>query len=221
MAGYAVENIASNDRAAWWIPKRFKGRRRRRRGADGDQSQHARRVRGRHRRRWRRSCTIRARCVYMDGANMNALVGIARPGDFGVDVMHLNLHKTFSTPHGGGGPGSGPVAGKELEPFLPAPRLKRVRQVPGVITTGRNRSAACAPSTATSSCWCGRWLTSWRTAARAFAGDHRRGAQRQLPAQASGNVLQICLQGAEHARVRLQRPPPEAPASIPATSPSG
>jgi glycine dehydrogenase subunit 2 len=48
--------------------------------------------------------------LYMDGANMNALVGKARPGDFGVDVMHLNLHKTFSTPHGGGGPGSGPVA---------------------------------------------------------------------------------------------------------------
>jgi glycine dehydrogenase subunit 2 len=65
--------------------------------------------------------------VYMDGANMNALAGIARPGDFGVDVMHLNLHKTFSTPHGGGGPGGGPVAvGKELEPFLPTPRLARV-----------------------------------------------------------------------------------------------
>ena len=58
--------------------------------------------------------------LYMDGANMNALVGMARPGDFGVDVMHLNLHKTFSTPHGGGGPGSGPVAVKKsLEPFLP------------------------------------------------------------------------------------------------------
>jgi glycine dehydrogenase subunit 2 len=62
--------------------------------------------------------------VYMDGANMNALVGITRPGDFGMDVMHLNLHKTFSTPHGGGGPGSGPVAVKKhLEPFLPLPRL--------------------------------------------------------------------------------------------------
>ena len=60
--------------------------------------------------------------VYMDGANMNALVGKVRPGDFGVDVMHLNLHKTFSTPHGGGGPGSGPVAVKKiLEPFLPVP----------------------------------------------------------------------------------------------------
>ncbi len=60
--------------------------------------------------------------VYCDGANMNALVGKARPGDFGVDVMHLNLHKTFSTPHGGGGPGSGPVvSNREMYPYLPAP----------------------------------------------------------------------------------------------------
>jgi glycine dehydrogenase subunit 2 len=62
--------------------------------------------------------------LYMDGANMNALVGKVRPGNCGVDVMHLNLHKTFSTPHGGGGPGSGPVACKAfLEPFLPVPIL--------------------------------------------------------------------------------------------------
>ena len=62
--------------------------------------------------------------LYMDGANMNALVGKVRPGDFGVDLMHLNLHKTFSTPHGGGGPGSGPVAVKNiLESFLPEPVL--------------------------------------------------------------------------------------------------
>jgi glycine dehydrogenase subunit 2 len=65
--------------------------------------------------------------LYMDGANMNALAGIARPGDFGVDVMHLNLHKTFSTPHGGGGPGSGAVAVKShLIPYLPRPRLTRI-----------------------------------------------------------------------------------------------
>jgi len=64
----------------------------------------------------------RGALLYMDGANMNALAGIARPGDFGVDVMHLNLHKTFSTPHGGGGPGAGPVMVKKiLEPFLPVP----------------------------------------------------------------------------------------------------
>ena len=62
--------------------------------------------------------------VYMDGANMNALVGCARPSSFGIDVMHLNLHKTFSTPHGGGGPGAGPVAvTAELEPYLPFPRV--------------------------------------------------------------------------------------------------
>jgi len=71
--------------------------------------------------------------VYMDGANMNALVGVARPGDMGVDVIHLNLHKTFSTPHGGGGPGSGPCCcTKELEPFLPIPRVVRVDSDTGV-----------------------------------------------------------------------------------------
>ncbi len=64
--------------------------------------------------------------VYMDGANMNALMGICRPGDMGVDVIHLNLHKTFSTPHGGGGPGAGPVGVKKiLEPFLPVPRVMK------------------------------------------------------------------------------------------------
>ena len=64
--------------------------------------------------------------VYGDGANLNALMGISRPGDMGFDVMQFNLHKTFSTPHGGGGPGSGPVGVcPELIPFLPVPRLER------------------------------------------------------------------------------------------------
>ena len=59
---------------------------------------------------------------YMDGANLNALMGLVRPGDLGFDLMHINTHKTFSTPHGGGGPGAGPVAvAKHLEPFLPVP----------------------------------------------------------------------------------------------------
>ncbi|HEY3136905.1 MAG TPA: aminomethyl-transferring glycine dehydrogenase subunit GcvPB [Blastocatellia bacterium] len=66
--------------------------------------------------------------VYMDGANMNALAGVTRPASFGIDVMHLNLHKTFSTPHGGGGPGAGPVAvTAELEPYLPFPRIARAQ----------------------------------------------------------------------------------------------
>jgi glycine dehydrogenase subunit 2 len=63
--------------------------------------------------------------LYMDGANLNALMGISRPGDFGVDIIHFNLHKTFATPHGGGGPGSGPVAVKKhLSEFLPVPTVE-------------------------------------------------------------------------------------------------
>jgi glycine dehydrogenase subunit 2 len=79
--------------------------------------------------------------VYMDGANMNALVGVARPGDFGIDVMHLNLHKTFSTPHGGGGPGSGPVAVKKLlEPYLPSPIVERSSDGNFFLNSDRPRS---------------------------------------------------------------------------------
>ena len=64
--------------------------------------------------------------VYLDGANLNALMGVAKPGHMGVDVLHMNLHKTFSTPHGGGGPGAGPVAVKErLRDYLPVPRIAK------------------------------------------------------------------------------------------------
>lgn len=66
--------------------------------------------------------------LYYDGANLNALLGVARPGDMGFDIIHLNLHKTFSTPHGGGGPGSGPVGVcKKLRDFLPLPAVAKVR----------------------------------------------------------------------------------------------
>src|ERR1700722_8383725 len=88
--------------------------------------------------------------LYMDGANMNALVGKVRPGDFGVDVMHLNLHKTFSTPHGGGGPGSGPVACKAfLEPFLPIPVLVRRSSADSQVP----KSGPGAPSVETPLAW--------------------------------------------------------------------
>jgi glycine dehydrogenase subunit 2 len=77
-------------------------------------------------------CEIQAACheagalLYYDGANLNALMGKARPGDMGFDIMHYNLHKTFSTPHGGGGPGAGPVAVcQKLAPFLPVPVVVR------------------------------------------------------------------------------------------------
>ncbi len=80
----------------------------------------------------------RGAMLYMDGANMNALAGITRPGDFGVDVMHLNLHKTFSTPHGGGGPGAGPVlVKKHIEPFLPVPVV--VQKADGRFALDANR----------------------------------------------------------------------------------
>lgn len=71
--------------------------------------------------------------VYGDGANMNALLGKARPGDLGIDILHYNLHKTFTTPHGGGGPGSGPLAVKKfLEPFLPIPRVVSIPPEGGI-----------------------------------------------------------------------------------------
>src|ERR671912_638397 len=66
---------------------------------------------------------------YNDGANFNAILGVARPRDLGIDIMHFNLHKTFSTPHGGGGPGSGPVGVRQdLARFLPGPRVRRVQE---------------------------------------------------------------------------------------------
>ena len=78
---------------------------------------------------------------YLDGANMNAILGIARPGDFGVDVMHFNTHKTFSTPHGCGGPGAGPVAvGEALRPFLPTPQV--VRHADGTYALDHDRPAS-------------------------------------------------------------------------------
>jgi len=74
--------------------------------------------------------------LYYDGANLNAILGVVRPGDMGFDIVHLNLHKTFATPHGGGGPGAGPVAVSErLAPFLPGPR-------PTVWATPRRRASA-------------------------------------------------------------------------------
>ena len=74
-------------------------------------------------------CHAKGAQVYMDGANLNAVLGITRPGDLGFDVCHFNLHKTFTTPHGGGGPGAGPVGVKaHLEPFLPTPVVTKTEE---------------------------------------------------------------------------------------------
>jgi glycine dehydrogenase subunit 2 len=78
--------------------------------------------------------------VYGDGANLNALLGVARPGDMGFDVMQFNLHKTFATPHGGGGPGSGPVAvSKALVPFLPLPQVVKEGERYRLVVDGKER----------------------------------------------------------------------------------
>ena len=139
--------------------------------------------------------------LYMDGANMNALVGKVRPGDFGVDVMHLNLHKTFSTPHGGGGPGSGPVAVKKmLEPFLPTPVV--ITKPDGTLGFDYDRPQSIGRVRA----FYGNfgmfvralaYITGQRS--RRPAPDHRRrGAQRQLHSQRSWKACTIC---------RTPRPP--------------
>ncbi len=148
--------------------------------------------------------------LYMDGANMNALVGKARPGDFGVDVMHLNLHKTFSTPHGGGGPGSGPVAvqadpgavsaragdrhqtqrhaGLRLRPpAVHRPRARLLRQL-------RDAGARAG-------------LHHGQRSGRAAPDHGRRRAQRQLHSQEAGRLLRPALLDAHHARGGVQRPP--------------
>ncbi len=78
--------------------------------------------------------------VYMDGANLNALLGISRPGDFGIDVLHVNLHKTFGTPHGSGGPGSGPVGVcQKLAPFLPVPTVETYRNPEAIYYFKKNK----------------------------------------------------------------------------------
>ena len=86
---------------------------------------------------------------YCDGANFNAIVGKARPGDLGVDAMHINLHKTFSTPHGGGGPGAGPVVLSErLAPFAPVPSLRATATTSRLVEHAEEACEASAASRA-------------------------------------------------------------------------
>ena len=165
----------------------------------------------------------RGALLYMDGANMNALAGVTRPGDFGVDVMHLNLHKTFSTPHGGGGPGAGPVMVKKiLEPFLPVPVV--VQKQDGTYALDHQRPQSDRPRA--------RLLRKfWRAAPRPrlhaglwprhSPGHRRRGGQRQLHSQKSRALFRSAVQFAVHARSCFQRRAPESiAASTPWTSPS-
>ena len=120
---------------------------RQRRRVDDHQPEHARPVRARDRARSPRRCTHAAGSSICDGANLNALMGVAKPGDMGVDVLQFNLHKTFSTPHGGGGPGAGPVGVREASRAVPAGAAAR-RETDEPPCAGRRcpqaRSAGCA-----------------------------------------------------------------------------
>ncbi len=104
--------------------------------------------------------------LYYDGANLNAILGVTRPGDMGFDIVHLNLHKTFAVPHGGGGPGAGPVAvSRRLADFLPGPVPQRLDD--GTFAWVDARAFASAGSmagTATPWPWPGPGPTSWPTA---------------------------------------------------------
>ena len=96
--------------------------------------------------------------LYYDGANLNAILGVVRPGDMGFDIVHLNVHKTFATPHGGGGPGAGPVAvSAELAHSSPA-RGPPVTGSGFELRCPSTRSAGCTRGTATPWCCCGRWI---------------------------------------------------------------
>jgi hypothetical protein len=126
--------------------------------------------------------------LYYDGANLNAILGKVRPGDMGFDVIHMNLHKTFSTPHGGGGPGAGAVGvGERLLPFMPIPIVGGTANATAGSTerTCRSRSGACRPSWATPACCCAPTSTCACSAARACSRVRVRHAERELPAGAA------------------------------------
>ena len=143
--------------------------------------------------------------LYYDGANLNAILGVVRPGDMGFDIVHLNLHKTFATPHGGGGPGAGPVAVSDrLVEYLPGPRAVR-RDGAGGPAYGW---ATPARSIGRVHSWHGNALVLARALAyiagarrrRPAPGGRARRAQRQLAAGPAVRRLRRPLRPAVHAR---------------------
>ena len=148
--------------------------------------------------------------LYYDGANLNAVVGISRPGDMGFDIVHYNLHKTFSQPHGGGGPGGGPVAVRErIEPFLPVPRVVRDGDAFRLDDDHPKTMDACAASPGRSGSSSARTRTCARTTgAQGHVRDRR--AQRELPPRAAERRLRPTVRPALPARVRSLREAPQA-----------
>ena len=144
--------------------------------------------------------------MYYDGANLNAVCGISRPGDMGFDIVHINLHKTFSQPHGGGGPGGGPIAVREtLEPYLPVPVVAREGDVfrldydrPKSIGKVRGFSGPFGVFVRSYA-----FMRAWGPGP---ARDERGGrAERELPARETARRLRPAVRPHLHARVRAQR----------------
>ena len=149
---------------------------------------------------------------YYDGANLNAVCGISRPGDMGFDIVHINLHKTFSQPHGGGGPGGGPVAVRaELEPYLPVPVL--VRRDDGTFDLDRDRPRSVGKVRGFAGPF-GVFVRSYAfiRSYGPWTPRHVRGgrAERQLPARPAQGGLRPPVRPTVHARARPQRPSPQA-----------
>ena len=128
MAGYDVVKIGTDARRRGRRRRPARARIRRRRFADAHEPEHARRLRSQHRGDRRGSCTTWARRCTTTARTSTRVMGRARPGDMGFDIVHYNLHKTFTQPHGGGGPGAGPIAVSDrIEPFLPRPQVVQPR----------------------------------------------------------------------------------------------
>ena len=163
--------------------------------------------------------------MYYDGANLNAVCGISRPGDMGFDIVHFNLHKTFSQPHGGGGPGGGPIAVRErLEPFLPVPRGRARRRARSGFDYDRPKTIGKVRG------FCGPFGVFVRSYAyiRAYGPALRemsrgRGPERELPARAPQGRVRAPVRPALHARVRPLGPRASSAStgSRRSTSPSG
>ena len=167
LAGFEAVTVPSDARGLVDVDALARARRRAGRRPDAHEPEHAGPVRGTRSSRSRASLHDAGGLVYYDGANLNAILGRCRPGDMGFDIVHINTHKTFATPHGGGGPGAGPVGVTgRLVRYLPVPEswpaTRTVRS--GGIATARSPSGACTGSTATSACWCGPTSTCSSTA---------------------------------------------------------
>ena len=166
MAGYELDE--REDRRAREHRRRRPARegRRAHRGADAHEPVDARALRREHQGDRARSSTAPARSCTTTARISTPSAGSRGPGDMGFDIVHINLHKTFSQPHGGGGPGGGPVAVRDDARAVPAGAAGRAGARTGrsgSTTTGRGRSAACAGSRGRSACSCARTRTSART----------------------------------------------------------